>query len=62
MVMIVQVGEDCEVTLKGDQRLIKRCNATKLSNTLWDKEGEQYTEEQMDEWGFCLKKCLKLPL
>lgn len=55
MAIIAQIGKDCEVTLGDIMRTIKLCNATKLANTFWDKEGDKYTVEQMEEWGFSLK-------
>lgn len=55
MATIRQVGEDCEVLLGGVVDLIKMCNAAKLANTLWDKEREKYTVEQMEEWGVLSK-------
>lgn len=31
------------------------CNALKLANTLWGKEGDKYTEEEMKGFGFVLE-------
>lgn len=56
MAIIAQVGEDCEITLGGVMRTIKVCNAAKAANTFWDKEGEKYSIEQMEAWGFVLRE------
>lgn len=53
MVIVEQVGNDCVVTLAGETRRVKNCNALKLANTLFDKRGcEQYTPEEMCDFGF----------
>jgi hypothetical protein len=53
--MIEQEGNDCIVTLHGETRTVKNCNALKLARTMWNKEGEKYTIEEMDSFGFALK-------
>lgn len=52
MAIIEQNGNDCIVTLFDETRRIKNCNALKLANTFWNKPGEQYTREEMQEFGF----------
>jgi hypothetical protein len=54
-IYIEQTGKDCIIT-HSPLRRIKDCNALKLANTLWDKEGDKYTVEQMEKWGFVLKE------
>ena len=50
--MIEQEGADCIVTIQGRAHKIKNCNALKLANTIWAKEGEKYTKEKMEAFGF----------
>lgn len=50
--MIEQEGVNCIVTIYGETKQVKNCNALKLANTMWDKEGEKYTTEEMEEFGF----------
>ena len=54
--MIEQEGSDCIVTVYGETKRIKNCKALKLANTMWDKEGEKYTEEEMRSFGLEVKK------
>lgn len=55
MKTIEQAGKDCIVTIGGVMRRVKDCNALKLANTIWNKDGEQYTREEMEKMGFELK-------
>ena len=50
--MIEQEGVNCIVTIYGETRQVKNCNALKLANTMWDKESEKYTNAEMEEFGF----------
>lgn len=50
--MIEQEGSDCIVAIDGGAQRIKNCKALKLANTMWDKDGEKYTKEEMEEFGF----------
>ena len=52
---IAQEGNDYVVQLKGVVRTVKDCEMAKLANTIWDKPGRKYTEEEMEEFGFELK-------
>jgi len=54
--IIEQDGADCIVILHGETRRIRDCNPLKLANTLWNKPGSQYTEQEMYEMGFGKKK------
>lgn len=56
MATIEPAGKDCILTLDGYMKRIKDCKALKLANTLWDKQGDKYTEEEMEKWGFSLKE------
>ena len=51
---IEQVGESCKVTLGGETRWLKNCNALKLENALYGRGGEKYTNEEMYYLGFKL--------
>lgn len=58
--MIEQKGKNCLITTsEGNTHLIKNCDALKLANTIWDKSGDKYTNEEMKEFGFALKKGLQ---
>ena len=52
---IQQSGNNCIVEMYGETRTIPNCNALKLANTLWDKDGNKYTIEEMFDFGFELK-------
>ena len=54
--MIEQEGADCVVTIYGETKRIKNCKALKLANTMWNKEGEKYTKEEMDSFGLVVKE------
>ena len=56
---IEQVGMDCVVTLGGENRTLKNCNALKLANALYDKDGEKYSDEEMYNFGFKLGRQIK---
>ena len=43
-----------KVTINNETREIE-CDVFKLSNTLWNKPGEKYTEEEMFEMGLIKK-------
>ena len=58
MATIEQTEKDCIVTVNGFSRKIKNCNAITLSNTLWNKSGDKYIEEQMEKWGFLKKEII----
>lgn len=49
---ITQEEGDCLVTLDGVTRRVEDCKALKLGNTLYDKDGDKYTEEEMEGFGF----------
>lgn len=53
--MIEQSGEDCIVEIQGDTNLVKNCNALKLARTFWNKNGDRYSVEEMEKFGFELK-------
>ena len=53
---IEQEGADCVVTIYGETKRIKNCKALKLANTMWNKDSEHYTKEEMEEFGFELKR------
>jgi len=56
-VAVEQVGDDCFVTICGDDRLIKNCNALKLANTLFNiPDVPKYTHNEMFDYGFNLKR------
>ena len=60
MITIEQKGEDCEVTIYGESRLVKKCNALKLAATMFNKPGTpHYSVEEMVGFGFELKAKLK---
>lgn len=50
-----QKGNDVELICEGGIALLKDCNVLKLFRTLYDKSGEQYTEEEMNEWDLARK-------
>ena len=50
--IVEQTGPDCTVTIYGETRVVKSCNAMKLACTLWNKDGEKYTPQEMDDFGF----------
>ena len=43
------------VTLNDKMKEVN-CDILKLANTIWNKEGEKYTEEEMFNFGFEKKK------
>ncbi|MBU2072735.1 MAG: hypothetical protein KKA68_21080 [Gammaproteobacteria bacterium] len=45
-----QVGDDVELTLFGQTRVLKNCSAIKLVRTIYGKPGDVYTEEEMMQW------------
>ena len=53
---IEQYKEDCIVEIQGDTRIVVDCNALKLARTFWDKYGDKYSVEEMEKFGFELKK------
>ena len=53
--MIEQDGENCFVEIQGDIRTVIGCNALKLARTFWNKNGDRYTTEEMEKFGFELK-------
>jgi hypothetical protein len=55
-VLIEQAGPDCNVTICGEPRVIKGCNALKLAATMFNRPGaDKYTPEEMYDFGFDLK-------
>ena len=54
--IIEQDGENCFVEIEGDIRTVVDCNALKLARTFWDKYGDKYSVEEMEKFGFELKK------
>ena len=52
MIIIETEGEDCIVTINSETRRVNNCNAVKLANTLWDKDGEKYSDDEMSDFGF----------
>ena len=57
---IEQSGSDCIVTMHGQTKRIPNCNAITLANTMWDKPGEHYTLDQMEDFGFAIAPDKKL--
>jgi len=47
-----QQGDDCVVKVNGSRLIIKDCNANKLGNTLWNRLGPKYTNQEMYKFGF----------
>ena len=54
--MIEQDGKNCFVEIQGDIRTVMDCNALKLARTFWNKNENKYTTEEMEKFGFELKK------
>jgi hypothetical protein len=50
-------GKDCFIVYypSGKTITIPNCDVLKLANTLFNRSGEKYSEEQMAKWGFELK-------
>ena len=53
--IIEQDGENCFVEIQGDIRTVRNCNALKLVRTFWNKNGDRYTADEMEKFGFELK-------
>lgn len=52
-----QEGDDTVVVMEdGQEQHIPNCDTLKLANTLWNKPGEKYTLEEMEAFGFALKR------
>jgi hypothetical protein len=50
--IVEQRGDDCLVAIGDEAKIVKNCNAMKLACTLWNKDGEKYTPEEMHDFGF----------
>lgn len=50
-----QIGHDVVITLNGETRTLTSCNLVKFFNTMFNKPGTTYTEEEMNEWGLYRK-------
>ena len=46
------------VTINNEEREIE-CDQIKLARTIWNKQGDKYTEEEMFEMGFIKREDLK---
>ena len=56
MVIIADEGDGyAKIEMDGQSKVIK-ANVLKLMNTFYNKTGEKYTEEEMEELGFERKK------
>lgn len=50
--IIEQDGADVLFWQYGNQERLKNCNALKFARTMYNKEGEKYSEKEMNDWGF----------
>lgn len=51
-IIVEQAGVDCIII---ETRRLRICHARKLKDTIDNKEGDKYTEEEMRGWEFKLK-------
>jgi hypothetical protein len=51
-IIIEQAGVDCIII---ETRRLRICHAQKLKDTMDDKDGDTYTDEEMKGWGFTLR-------
>lgn len=52
-IIIEQAGVDCIIV---ETRRLLICHAQKLKDTMDDKDGDKYTDEEMKGWGFILRE------
>ena len=55
MIMAEQKGDDVEVQINDETRVISDCDCLKLMRTFYGKPGPKYTSKYMDNFGFELK-------
>lgn len=59
-VIIEQDGDAVIVTFEpGHTHKVENCNAFKLANTMWNKGTDHYTDEEMQEFGFEIKRRIR---